>query len=164
MDDQSHDVIALTTRLASLLTRGDYEGAARMFTADASVFVNGRRLPHDKESVPFAEFTRQLVNHVADPHVTVLSGLIRCDAPFVICRAQARSLTLGKPIDFAVRVSMNIEERLIRELRLAFAPGDVVSLPRYDRPPWLVRLTVAVSPQVQHVAPHRDERNRLPCV
>ena len=129
MDDQSHGLLAVTTRLASLLTRGDYEGAVRMFTADASILLNGRRLPHDRESGPFAEFSRRLAKHVADPHVTVLSPLIRCDAPFVICRAQARSLTDGQRIDFAVRVSMNIEDGLIRELRLAFAPGDVVPLP-----------------------------------
>jgi hypothetical protein len=121
MYEESHGVLALTTRLASLLTVGDYEGAGRMFTTHASILLNGRRLPHN-------EFTRQLVKHVAEPEVTVLSPLITCDAPFVICRVQARSLTDAKRIDFAIRVSMNIEEGLITELRLALAPGDVVSL------------------------------------
>jgi len=121
MYEESHGVLALTTRLASLLTVGDYEGAGRMFTTQASILLNGRRLPHN-------QFTRQLVKHVAGPQVTVLSPLITCDAPFVICRVQARSLTDAKRIDFAVRVSMNIEEGLITELRLALAPGDVVSL------------------------------------
>jgi len=128
MYEESHGVLALTTRLASLLTVGDYEGAGRMFTTHASILLNGRRLPHNRESVPFAEFTRELVKHVAEPEVTVLSPLITCDAPFVICRVQARSLTDAKRIDFAIRVSMNIEEGLITELRLALAPGDVVSL------------------------------------